>query len=258
MFLAIEWNSGQAGFLCGELAIERSSPGSHVGKSLGIGVQFQEEMMRISCRWTGLRTLALAMGLVFCTAASGEASAIINYSTAGSIDSTGVSGPGVISFVPVTSGLFNSPSAFSLGDFQVAPLPDGQTTTYTNVPFHITFLANKVNGTAPDPNETPIQVSGVLNGTVTGANQAEVVATFNPIANANFMTGKLSNTLSIIDSPLSLVPSTTNNGQTSAQAGLKTEDTSNPIPEPTSIALFVTTLAGLGIRQQIRRTRRSA
>jgi len=212
--------------------------------------------MRMSCRWTGLRTLAFALGLFTWTASSSQASALINYSTAGSIDSSGVSGPGVISFVPVSNGSFNAPSAFSLGDFQVAPLPAGQTTTYTNTPFHITFLANTVNGSAPDPNETPVQVSGVLNGAVTGANETEVVATFNPISKPTFLTGQFSNTMTILDSPLSLVPSTTNSGQTSAQANLDNSLTNPPpIPEPTSIALFLTTLAGLGVRHKVRARR---
>ena len=212
--------------------------------------------MRRSCRWTGLRAGVLAAGMVVLAASSGRADAIMNYTTSGSIDSGGVSGPGVISFIPVSTNQFNAPSAFSLGDFQVAALPDGQTTTYTNTPFHITYLANTVNGQAPNPNQTPIQVSGVLNGTVTGSNQSSVVATFDPISNSTFLTGQYSNTIGILDSPLSLVPSTTNNGQTSAQATLDTQfQGTNPIPEPTSIALFLTTLAGLGVRHRVRARR---
>jgi hypothetical protein len=209
--------------------------------------------MRMSCRWTGLRAGILAAGLVVLSASSGRADAIMNYTTSGSIDSTGVSGPGVISFIPVSTNQFNAPSAFSLGDFQVAALPDGQTTTYVNTPFHITYLANTVNGQAPDPNETPIQVSGVLNGKVTGSNQSDVVAKFNPISDPTFVTGQFTNTMSFNDNPLSLVPSTTNNGQTSAQAHL--DSTFNPVPEPTSIALFLTTLAGLGVRHRVRAKR---
>jgi hypothetical protein len=61
--------------------------------------------------------------------------------------------------------------------------------------------------------------------------------------------------LGILDSPLSLVPSTTNDGQTSAQASLMTTFNGTPIPEPTSIALFLTTIAGLGIRHRLRARR---
>jgi hypothetical protein len=235
-----------------------AGPSSDVGpvltstKSLERDIQFQEEMMRMSCRWTGLRTMVLGLGFLAFAASSGQAAAIMNYSTAGSIDSAGISGPPIISFVPVSNGSFNSPSAFSLGDFQVAALPAGQTTTYTDVPFHITFLANTVNGSAPNPNETPIQVSGKLSGTVTGSDQSDVLAKFDPIVTPTFLTGQYSNTISIVDSPLSLVPSTTNNGQTSAQAHLDTTNIGPPVPEPTSIALFLTTLAGLGVRHRLR------
>jgi len=209
--------------------------------------------MRMSCQSAGLRTTVLALGFVALAATGVQADPIINYTTSGSIDSKGVNGFGVISFIPVSNGAFNAPSAFSLGDFQVAALPKDQSTTYTNTPFHITYLANSVNGIAPNPNETPLEVSGVLNGDVSGANQSNVVATFDPLPKSSFLTGAFKNSLKILDSPLSLVPSTTNNGQTSAQARLDTV----PVPEPTSIALFVTTLAGLGVRHRVR-TRRAA
>ncbi len=211
--------------------------------------------MRKSCRLAGLRTWTLALGLVVCTAASGRADAIMSYDTSGSIDSSGVTGPGVISFIPITSNSFNSPSGFSLGEFQVAALPGGQSTTYKNTPFHITFLVASVNGQTPTPNETPIQVSGVLNGTVTGGNQSSVVATFDPISQPTFLTGNYTNTLSIPNNPLSLVPNSTLGGQTSAQANLATSPVTPvpPIPEPTSVAMFLTTLAGLGVRRHFQR-----
>ena len=95
---------------------------------------------------------------------------------------------------------------------------------------------------------------GTLNGTITGASQSSVVAKFDPIANPTFLTGDFINTLSFTDNPLSLVPSTTNTGRASAQAYLTTE---TRVPEPTSIALFLTTLAGLGVRHRVR-TRRAA
>jgi len=210
--------------------------------------------MRKSCQWTGIRAGVLALSLVGLAATNGRADSLINYSTSGSIDSTGVTGPGIISFIPISTNQFNAPSAFSLGDFQVAALPAGVSTTYVNTPFHITFLANSVNGEVPNPNDTPIQLSGTLNGTVTGASQSAVVAKFDPLPDPTFITGNFLNTLSFTDNPLSLVPSTTNNGHTSAQAHLSTEQR---VPEPTSIALFLTTLAGLGVRHRVR-TKRAA
>jgi hypothetical protein len=193
---------------------------------------------------------------------------VVNYSTSGTIDSTGVTGTPVISFNSVLNSTFDTPSSLSLGDFQVAALPNAQSTSYTNTPFHITYLANTVNGLAPTPNQTPVQVSGVLNGTISGGNQSDVKATFDPITNGTFTTGNWSNTLSIADNPLTLVPSTTNNGQTSAQAFLQSTmlssssgstggstDTGGTVnsPEPSTIALFLTSLAGLGFHRIRRR-----
>jgi hypothetical protein len=216
-------------------------------------------MMRSkSWKSAGLASLVLALGLA-ARAPQAQASPVVNYSTSGTIDSTGVTGTPVISFNSILNSTFASPSQFSLGAFQVANLPDGQTTTYTDTPFHITFLANTVDGTVPDPNQTPIQVNGVLNGTITGGNQSQVTATFNPVTSASFLTGPYDNTLTIANSPLSLVPSTTNNGQTSAQATLSsTGGPSQPgdgtsVPEPSTVALFLTTLAGLGVHRYRRR-----
>jgi hypothetical protein len=240
-------------------------------QSLERDIQFQEEMMRSrSWKLTGLPTTVMVLGLFAC-ATSALASPVVNYSTSGTIDSTGVTGTPVINFRSVISGAFDSPSSFSLGDFQVASLPDATSTSYKNTPFHITYLVNSLdNGnTSAVPNGTPIQVSGLLNGTITGGNQSQVKATFDPITNSSFGVGGFNNTLSISDNPLTLVPSTTNNGQTSAQAFLTSTATSSSsdsshtsggssnaaVPEPSTIALFLTTLAGLGVHRARRQRR---
>ncbi|MDR3634413.1 MAG: PEP-CTERM sorting domain-containing protein [Isosphaeraceae bacterium] len=194
---------------------------------------------------TGLKAAVMALGLL-AAGATAQASPIVSYTTSGQVQSTGVTGTPVISFNSVVTGQsFSSPSSFSLGDFTVAALPTGQSTTYTNTPFSVTFLVNQINGSNPSPNQTPIQVTGVLNGTISGNDQSTVVAKFDPIAKPTFLTGSYSNTLSIFDNPLSLVPSTTNNGLTTAQAYLSNTPV-NPVPEPTSVALFLTAIGGLG------------
>src|ERR1700733_3808247 len=91
-----------------------SSPGSDFAESrLGsrLSHPFQEEMMRMTLGWTGLRTAVVALGLCACAQTGVNAAAIsatssdavLGYSTAGSVDTTkagdGVSGTNVISFV---------------------------------------------------------------------------------------------------------------------------------------------------------------
>lgn len=197
---------------------------------------------------TGLKAAVVALGLL-AAGATAKADPIVSYTTSGQVQSTGVTGTPVISFNSVVTGQsFNAPSSLSLGDFTVAALPAGQSTTYTNTPFSVTYLVNQVDGNTPNPNQTPIVISGVLNGTVTGSNQSTVVAQFNPISNPTFLTGAYSNTLSLFDNPLSLVPSTTNNGMTTAQA-YQTSTGANSVPEPTSVALFLTAIGGLGWRR---------
>jgi hypothetical protein len=178
----------------------------------------------------------------------------MNYSTSGTIDPTGVTGTPVISYDSVANGSFNAPSAFSLGSFQVAALPAGLSTTYNNTPFHITYLANMVNGGTPSVNGTPVTLDGVLNGEITAGSQSDVVATFNNTNPATFPVGNFTNTLSVLDSPLSLVPSSTNGGLTTAQAQIIVQAISpQPAPEPTSIAVFLTAIAGLALRRRLRR-----
>lgn len=206
--------------------------------------------MRMVRSWSGVSKLALALSLTFLTGANVSASTLFTYSTSGTVESSGVEGSGVISFSSLTDASFNSPSFFSLGDFQVAALPAGESTTYKDTPFSITLIANEVDGDVPVPNGTPIVISGVLNGTITGGNQSTVRALFNPIGDVPFLTGDFANVLTLPVTDIFLVPSTTNNGVTTAEAHLRT----TPVPEPTTIALFVTTLAGFGLRRRFSST----
>jgi hypothetical protein len=221
--------------------------------------------------WAGLRWTVATVGLCALMARGAVADAIdttsdveltatetegpsvrsdMSYSTSGSIGLTGISGPNVISFVPEASGAFTSPSAFSLGTFVVGYLPPGVVTSYDHTPFSITYSALKVNGVEPDPNQSPITVTGFLNGSVTGPTQSDVVATFSPIANPTFLTGEFVNKLSVLDPQVSLVPSTTNGGRTTAQGHLRVS--AAPVPEPATIALFGTLAVGLGLRRRLR------
>jgi hypothetical protein len=224
--------------------------------------------------WTGLRAWVIALGLAVAAergtlassisstdpgSSSSPSSTLLTYDSVNSwIDPTGITGdPKAIQIVPVTGGSFLAPSSLSLGSFQTKALDAGQSVTYNQTPFHFRFTADAVNGQSVQPNQTPIDVTGVLNGTLSGANASSVTATFDKRSTGNytFLTGLYSNTLTVPDSPLSIVPSTTNNGLTTAQALLTNTAITSPVPEPSTLLVFAAAISGLGLRQQVRRRR---
>ncbi len=190
------------------------------------------------------------------------------YSTGGTVLDSGISSPdgsaatNVISFTPVVSGAFTSPSAVSLGEFQVATLPTGKETDYNNTPFSITYNPLTIAGT----NYTggPITITGTLTGAITGS-QSSVVATFNSVTSPAFASadGTFLSTLSVLNSPLALVAPSAG-GITTVQAAVATTAPTpaggggtNPpaTPEPTTLAILGTALVGLGLRKQLRKVR---
>jgi len=226
-------------------------------------------MMRMTQGWTGLRTAVVALGLVACAQSSIKAASItsansdatVGYSTAGSVDTTttadGVTGTNVISFVPITNSQVSATSNVPLGYFQVAAEPTGQSTTYTNTPFSINFIPGTIAGEAPT-SSSPVTITGVLNGTIAGSNQSSVVATFNTFNGVSTLAtagATYSSTLSIPQSSmLPLVPSSAGNGATTVEGMIATKLSPNnevPAPEPSTIALFLSTVCGLGLRKYV-------
>jgi hypothetical protein len=225
--------------------------------------------MRMTQGWTGLRTAVVAFGLVACAQTGVNAAAIsstpsnstFGYSTAGSIDTTkagdGVSGTNVISFVPITNSQVSATSNVPLGFFQVAAELSGQSTTYTNTPFSINFIPATVAGETPTTS-SPVTITGVLNGTISGSNQSSVVATFNTfngVSTIDTAAGTYSSTLTIPQSNmLPLVPSSAGSGATTVSGMIATNLSPTnevPAPEPSTIALFLSTVCGLGLRKYV-------
>ncbi len=170
----------------------------------------------------------------------------MTYSTSGSIDPID-NGPNVVSFSSVSDSSFTAPSSFSLGEFVTAPLPDGASVSYDDVPFQITLR--------PTDAVDDITLTGVLNGSITGASQNDITATFDAQEPIAFETvDGAQNLLTVLDTSLSLVPSTTNRGRTTAQARVVV----TAIPEPATVAIFVAALVGVGLRRRIQSQRAAA
>jgi PEP-CTERM motif len=247
--------------------------------------------------WTRLRSSFVALGLVAGVASFAHASSmtspssttpitdpsttVLAYSTSSSIGNTGISGNGTgLQFNTVAGGAFLAPSNISLGSFQSTGLAAGQSTTYSNTPFDVAFNATALNGaglfsasnpSGIQPNQTPINVGGVLNGTLSGPNQSTVTATFGTFDSSgsftpfsatnntvNFTTGLYTNSLTLPVGAIDIVPSTTNNGLTSLQAFLTNNSVTSPVPEPSTLVLFAATVVGLGFRHRLRKARATA
>jgi hypothetical protein len=179
-----------------------------------------------------------------------------------------------LKLTPVAGGTFLSPSFLSLGAFQANTLGAGQSVTYSNTPFHFMFSADSINGqTGITPNDTqnaPLDIGGVLNGTLSGPSQSSVTATFGSFDDKNvfhpytpadsfkFNTGLYTSTLTLPNNPVALVPSSTNNGMTTTQAFLTSTAVGSPVPEPSTVVLFAAVTAGLGFRHRLRRARAGA
>lgn len=198
---------------------------------------------RLVRSWMASTALVLGFSAFSQAAVSPAQSAkvLMSYATSGSIDSTGVEGIPVVSFNSVPSGEFTTPSSFSLGEFMVSALPTGVSTTYSDTPFSITYLVSSVDGQAIQDGYSPIVLTGKINGTVSGASQSDLMVSFDTQPIPSFITNNYSNTLVNLDTSLTLVPSTTNGGRTTAQTLLVAQ----PVPEPATLAIFGLGAAGL-------------
>jgi hypothetical protein len=223
-------------------------------------------MMRMTQGWNWLRTAVVALGLFAWSATATKADVISNlldYSTAGSINyATGVTGVNVISYVPVTNASIDPTSNLPLGSFQVAALPTGQSTTYNNTPFSITLSPSSYNNTPLNSN-TPVVITGSLNGKLTGSYQSSVNVTFNPVTDGAFGFAGANSTLSVLQNDKKLLVPASAGGTTTIEGVLTTTGLGHgeaPVPEPTTIALFLSTIGGLGLRRFVaaRRRRRQA
>jgi hypothetical protein len=197
---------------------------------------------------------------------------LMTYSTTGNINyAQGVQGNNVISYISLQDAVSDPSSNVDLGYFKVAPNAPGVTTTYTNTPFSIVVQPSAYSG-HDLTNPGTVTLNGQLNGTVNGSSQSSVEATFNSTGNGAFTLSSGSapdSTLSMLqDQKVLLVPSTTGltaltpGGLTSVETKVVSTASPDvaPVPEPSTIALFLSTVGGLGLRRFVmtRRPRAAA
>jgi hypothetical protein len=251
----------------------QSSPDEDVAKSrngLRRSHPFQEEIMHMTKGWSGLRTAVIALSL-FAWTTTGVKAAPLLYSTSGGLNlstSDGISGTNVISFNGVSPSTIDPNSNVPLGSLQVAALPDGATTTYTNTPFQISFIPTTYDGMSLTGLNAvqPITLMGTLNGSVTGSTMANVSFSINSVSNGAFDLLGVPSTLNVpLNVATSLVPSSAG-ATTNSPGGITTLEgsitsTGSPgspsaAPEPSTIALFLSTIGGLGLRRYVLSRRR--
>lgn len=195
----------------------------------------------------GLRlapVLVLALALPATAGSMPNDNPLISYSTSGAIGSAGVTGFNAVSFQSATAVPAPGSTSISLGDFQLAALPPGLTTTYVNTPFTITFLPYQSTTAGP-----PIVLEGTLNGTLDGS-KSTIVATFadpsatNPTAPLaqSFKAGSYAGNLTLSGNRIAL----TNSG---GSFGVSAEISPAAVPEPTALALLFAGLSAAGLRR---------
>ncbi len=127
--------------------------------------------MRISESSNKVLVAAIFALSVAASPRSAEASGMtssIEFSTSGTIGSTGMVGPQVVSFLDTVNGTMSTVGLSSpLEQFVVQPEPAGQTTTYNQTPFDIVLSIKSVDG-SPTTTLAPIEIKGWLNGRLSG------------------------------------------------------------------------------------------
>ncbi|WP_422928436.1 PEP-CTERM sorting domain-containing protein [Singulisphaera sp. PoT] len=189
-------------------------------------------------RRIGFSTLVLALTVFGGLGMNAAEASPITYSTSAWID--GNFGPGASPIsLGTSSGTLYTPGSINLGTFNTSlSLPESASLTYANTPFTIDVYFNTSSGTSI------LQVNGLLNGTITGTTSSTLQASVASVTNIG------GNPLPFpLDTFQVLAPQTISPGGASPLYAY----VSYNVPEPTTLALCGSVLAGLAVRRMRRR-----
>ncbi|MFO0959622.1 MAG: PEP-CTERM sorting domain-containing protein [Isosphaeraceae bacterium] len=222
--------------------------------------------------------MALGQGEI-ARASSSDSSATLSYGTSGYVIRDDPSAAGM-QWVD-TYGQMTAPGSFALGAFKntTNQLADGETFTFDHVPFEVGLYLMSPGynpGTNPNSVSEMYMVRGVLNGSLTGTDRSNLVATVDSVAldRGGILTGEESyfpsgtNVGRLINpSGLSFMPQTIIaaglNGGTSYTTLVGTLAPGSilygAVPEPTSVLIFgIVGVAGLVARGRLRTKAKAA
>jgi hypothetical protein len=215
---------------------------------------------------SSLVTTTLTATLAFIVLTNSEAGAAAvqsyNYWTEGNI--AGQAGVAPIYFNSASSPMFTSPGTFSLGQFDAAGiLPTSATLTYNNTPFTVDLNVSTGAGTGPNAPYYTYEISGNLNGMITGTGSSTMVATVSSITgiseyvNGVWTTPPFPVSELQINAPQGITaPNGYQDGLTTLYAQVNPAlGLPSPAPEPTSIAIVGVGLVAWGVRRRLARSR---
>jgi hypothetical protein len=207
-------------------------------------------------------TLALALShapeVKAATAQSFAAEPTYSYTTTGSI--SGMTGTQPIEFYGLYGhGTLNPTTPSAIGQFITSPLPATATLTYNNTPFVIDL--NVVTAPGSPIANYDYQIKGVLNGSITGNGQSNMMAYVTSITGNDYGTGAtppFAVSELQLNAPLKIAaPKGETSGFSTLTGQLNIPNLSPPLaaPEPASVVLFGTALAGWFVHRRWTRSK---